>query len=130
MAGLDVPDGLHGVDLLSAGELEPERPVLVEDRDQRTTRMPRFVLYRGPWKLVRSGRDEHLSVSLFDLREDPDGLVDVAALHPERVAELERLLDETRGPWASIDEGVEPRGLGASADALNGLGYLESAEEP
>jgi arylsulfatase A-like enzyme len=130
MAGLPVPEGMHGVDLLSNGDPPSDRVVLVEDRDQPTVVVPRFVIYQGPWKLVRSGQGEHLSVTLVDLGRDPDGLVDVAADHPERRAAMEELLDRTRAPWAGVDSGLSLTGLGASADALSGLGYLEGAEEP
>ena len=65
---------------------------------------------------------------LYDLRRDPDAKVDVAAEHPEKVAELLRALEEERGRMQRALEDARPPGrpveLSAEAMAqLKSLGY-------
>lgn len=50
---------------------------------------------RGPWKAVRLRvhEDRAAAVELYDLRSDPGEERDVAADHPELVAELTRMMD-------------------------------------
>ncbi len=64
------------------------------------------VLHAG-WKLIRTPQPP--SRWLFDLRADPTERRDVAALHPERIAELEALLDahdaeQAEPAWPSVIE--------------------------
>lgn len=70
------------------------------------------VLYDGRYKLITSSRGDRL---LFDLERDRDEREDLASREPERVAEMERRLEETMAsmrpqvaavPLASADPSV------------------------
>jgi len=128
LAGLPVPPGGHGRDLLGEAA-PPERPILVEDRDHASLSDVRYAYYEGTWKFVRMGQDEAVREYLFDLSKDPVGEHDLSAEFPERKAEMAVRMDAMRAPWVSVDQEVELTGLGASADALGGLGYLGGEEE-
>ncbi len=128
LAGLPVPDGLHGLDLLDPG-LPAEREVLVEDRDYGEIDERKLVLYSGRHKLVRVVDGDEVTLRLYDLASDPVGEVDLAGDEPDRARELDRRLTELRAPWADVDAGMELTGMGASADALGGLGYLGGDED-
>ncbi len=128
LAGLELPEDLHGVDLLSANG-EADREILVEDRDHEELDDVRIALYSGTWKLVRLGVGDSATFHLYDLATDPVGVLDVAKDHTQRTLELARRLEELRAPWADLDLSIEPAGGAANEDALGGLGYLGEDRE-
>ena len=75
---------------------------------------PRAAIVMGRWKLIRSAASA--APRLFDVKDDPGELRDVAARHPEIVrpltAELDRLSADAK-PSFVIDA---PRGEGAALD--------------
>lgn len=93
--GHPVP-GMEGVDLLPAwrGGGTPERDLFWEHEGNCAIR-------RGRWKLVRKYRHDW---ELYDIQADRTELHDLAAEHPELVAEL----SEAYGEWAQRC-GVIPR---------------------
>jgi arylsulfatase A-like enzyme len=109
-----------GLDLLQA---EAERPLLVEDRDHLDPLDVRIALYSGHWKLLRLGVGEEMTWELFDLEQDPEGLVDVAEDHPDVLEELQGLLEDLRAGWGADDARDLLEGGDGNLDALQGLGY-------
>jgi arylsulfatase A-like enzyme len=75
------------------------------------------------WKLVRVARPEGPDHRLFDLEQDPGEIRNVARQHPDKVAELAKLLD----PFLTLDETAdEPRALtDREREHLRQLGYLD-----
>jgi len=90
-------------ELMGGGPIE-DRPLLISSRYPRPGREAQLALVEGPWKFVVRRRGQ--SAQLFHTAEDPDELVDVLGLHPERGARMEALLEERR---------AEVRGSGAAA---------------
>jgi len=83
---------------------------------------------RGDWKLIVGLERDHPLYAgppqLYDLAGDPGETRDVAAEHPERVAELTALLD----PWLRlgvVQRGTMPHLDDAAVERLRALGYLE-----
>jgi arylsulfatase A-like enzyme len=82
------------------------------------------------WKLiwnevVHDGRPE---LELFDHARDPLDLENVAADHPEKVAELKRLLEGWKADAEAArasDEGIEEDLSPAELEELKALGYLD-----
>ena len=116
-SGVQPPANHDGVNLLPAlrGEsLLPERPwfsYIHQNTDAHAS------VHLGPWKLVAHGgffaekSAMPPQLELYDLTTDPAEADDVAAQHPERVADLHRRLREF-GSWqkpdvASYGEGRE-----------------------
>jgi arylsulfatase A-like enzyme len=135
LAGLRIPETFEGVSLARALRGEPEAPfpahVFVEsgyvpDSTQIGVR-------RGPWKLlqVRAAEDRAAmkgeAFELYDLRADPGELVNVAASHPEIVAELSQALRVwyEEAPSAVVPgEEVDLEALPPEAvEMLEALGY-------
>lgn len=80
LIGAPIPAGVDGTTLrplLLQGEVMPERDLFWRKDESCAVR-------RGPWKLVRSGRD----VQLFNLDDDLGERTDVSAHHSMRVKEL------------------------------------------
>ncbi|MAE27929.1 MAG: hypothetical protein CMJ87_02935 [Planctomycetes bacterium] len=121
LAGLEVPQHMQGLDLLAA-EVPDDRPLLVEDRDKLNLESMHLAYYKGPWKLVQSGLGQEPSFELFNLELDQGGLEDLAAQHPQVVAELVREMTAMRATWEPDGEGG--LGGGAGSRALRGLGYV------
>jgi arylsulfatase A-like enzyme len=102
---------------------EGERTILVEDRDQMSRTDVRIALYRGTWKLVRTGLDAEQRYFLYDLASDPVGLRDVSAEHAEVLAEMKTELERFRAQW-NADDVRDMQGEQISNDeALKLLGY-------
>ena len=119
LAGLELPEGMEGLDLLAPGA-DAERERWVDDRDHLSPAEHHFVLYHGPFKLVRFGGGAEARYELYDLARDPQGFRDVQDEHPEVFRALvERLCARTGGQPAQAAEGA----LEASAAALEALGY-------
>ena len=121
-AGVERPGWMVGMDL---GEASPtdSRVILVEDRDHMGADKSQHAVYRGDWKLVVHGFAADGEVELFNLREDPEELEDIAASFPEVALELQTALNDLRASWGA--DGGEPAWSGGAglADHLKGLGY-------
>jgi arylsulfatase A-like enzyme len=121
LAGCPVPAHFTGRNALA--QAEPERRILVEDRDQIAVTDVRLALYRGNWKLVRRGLGNQQKLFLYDLGRDPLGVTDVGAAHPELVAELSQELERFREQWHADDLRDALDTGPVNADALKALGY-------
>ena len=97
LAGVKAPRGIDGISLLPTLTQKPEAQVkheylyweFHEGDFKQAVRV-------GDWKAVRSrkqGRTE-----LFDLNADIGETTDLGPLHPERLRELENILDRARTP--------------------------------
>ena len=83
---------------------------------------------RGDWKLIVGIERDHPLYAgpprLYDLASDPGETNDVAAEHPELVAELKALLE----PWLAlgvVQRGSMPHLDDAAVERLRALGYLQ-----
>ena len=113
-------DGLDAWDVIAAGAPSP--------RDEIVYNVGPFLaaVRQGDWKLVwRTALPSR--VELFDLANDPSEQADLAAIHPEKVAALQRRLDEL------AREGVAPLfltdALGAAKHVLFGSVATPAEEE-
>jgi arylsulfatase B len=108
--GAEAPKNLDGIDFLPAlrdGKTLPERPwfsYIHQDEQAHAS------VHLGSWKLVAHGdffaesREAKATWEFYDLSADPAEAKDVASQHPEKVAELRKLLREF-GSWQK--HGVE-----------------------
>jgi len=122
LAGVEVPGGADARRRLLQGE--PERALFSTTkgwwRGERGVTL--HGLCDGAWSLqLRSDVQPEDEVALFDLAQDPDELCDVAALHPDKAAELRRALIEERGRQHPRSDAV-PAGA-ATQELLRQLGY-------
>jgi arylsulfatase len=122
-AGLPPPPESRGVNLL--GELDPQREILVEHRDQPNPAAVKLALYDGAWKLVRLGAAEPHEWRLYDSASDPNEAQDVAAAHPEIVERLRKRMNELRATWRADDRADMAGTEVGNADALKALGYAD-----
>jgi len=122
LAGIEVPKGFSGLDLLATPPTL-DRPGLVEDRDHPNPRTVRLAYYKHHWKLVRNGLGDAAQITLFDLRSDETGLVDVSGAHPAVAKELEAELDALRATWSADDEADAEDTAMDNLDVLRQLGY-------
>ncbi|MGQ0721346.1 MAG: sulfatase family protein [Candidatus Eiseniibacteriota bacterium] len=135
LAGLRIPETFEGVSLAGMLRGEPGAPfpshVFVESGYVRDS--TQIGVRRGPWKLlqVRAAEDraamKGAAFELYDLRTDPGESVNVAAQHPEVVAELSQALRVwyEEGPSAVVPgEEVDLDALPPEAvEMLEALGY-------
>jgi len=82
------------------------------------------------WKLIWNveRRDERPELELFDHRNDPLNLKDVAEAHPERVAELRSLIESWREDAEAgrvSDEDLEQSLSPEELEELRSLGYVD-----
>lgn len=123
LAGLAAPKEMLGRALTTLPE--GERAILVEHRDMPRYDRTQIAIYDGPFKLVRHGGAPKFTWKLHDLRTDREGLVDIAATHPEIVERLRKALESYRSGWNPIDgDGAARGGGGADTRGLRALGYL------
>ncbi len=145
--GLSIPDSFQGIDLISAldhaapghpGEVAPETGT-EEPAAWPLEQVTAKTVFRGTelqsviaggWKLVRAteGNVRGLPlVELFQLDQDMTEQFDLSEMHPERVAELGRLLDEELAAAAAAGAGAaQSQKLDAATQArLKALGYLD-----
>ena len=92
-----IPEGIHGASQwrsLVKGEQTPKPDYLVTGFDNTA-------LYQPPWKLITGDRLE-----LYDVFADPTESNDMAALYPERVVQMQKIIEQ----WPAGEErGVEIR---------------------
>lgn len=84
--GISTP--LDGIDLwasLRAGEMPPHPPFVIGNKD--------VACFAPPWKLMIPGRDQ--TPLLFDITKDPSESRDVASEHPDQVASLTKVVEQT-----------------------------------
>jgi arylsulfatase A-like enzyme len=142
LSGLAVPERAQGRSLLplvrrvAAGEDLAEwreRPAFTEralraHEGTETDILPGFAIVRGGWKLVRHSRPApgRPDLELYDHREDPLNLRNVAAEHPEVVnrlaAELERWRQWAEGQRLPADDAGTVDA--AELERLRSLGYV------
>lgn len=110
---------------------------LMELRFERGSTSGRVdALVVGDWKLVREStvEGEVVRTQLFDRRNDPGDLRDVAKEHPERVEELTaRLQDEVRQARSLADRFDQSAALeldDEELERLRQLGYVGDGGEP
>jgi len=127
LAGVPAPEHMRGIDL-SHEEPGDDRLILVEDRDKLDIKHTHYAVYREHWKLVRTGVGEGAKVSLYDLRTDAVGEVDVGDQHPEVRKRLLAELTAERATWGG-DKEVWEAAEGVSAPELGGLGYTGEGSE-
>ncbi|MEM1449417.1 MAG: sulfatase [Planctomycetota bacterium] len=94
---------LDGVSLASdlfrdASASGAPRELYLSSRYPRDGKAAQFALVEGPWKLVSRRRGK--PPALFDMRDDPDELVDLARRLPERAEEMALRLAERRAAFA------------------------------
>ncbi len=122
LAGLPIREGQYGRSLL--GPLEPERRLLVENRDNVDPSLVKLALYEGFWKLVEEGGGTRASVwRLYDLAADPGETRDLASERPEVLERLKRALAELRKGWGADDARDGRVQRVGNTDALDALGY-------
>jgi arylsulfatase A-like enzyme len=85
------------------------------------------VVQSGGFKLQRNGRID--TPWLYDLKSDPTEQVNLASTHPEKLAELEALLDRQEaelGPpgWPAIVEGAVPVDRTLADPAIDGEEFV------
>lgn len=129
--GLSLPAGVSGISLMplirdQRAEPEPTREIYTHlDLDGRKAESLIF----GAWKLLCDPKSE--GCRLFDLAADPHERVDVAAEHPQVVADLRARLGRARRPphpLAAAPPDVDPEQLEhwrALREQLRALGYVE-----
>jgi arylsulfatase A-like enzyme len=141
LAQVPVPEGAQGRSLLPllAAPEEPgtfgwkRAPAFTERRnapaeDDEWAPDAYAVVHDG-WKLVWNvtRRDERPEHELFDHREDPLNLVNVAEEHPEKVAELQTLIEGWRAEAEAArvsDEGLAEDLSPEELQQLKALGYV------
>jgi arylsulfatase A-like enzyme len=102
LAGIPVPPVVSGDSVvgLIRGKSAPERPVVTEGRGARAIRLGEWrLVVRDPIaQLVRTRKGVvTLDTELYQVDRDPGEREEVSARHPDVVARLRRLLDETTG---------------------------------
>jgi arylsulfatase A-like enzyme len=111
LAGIDPPSGINGISYLPelTGTSQPEHEYLYWEYFQyhyswRTgdpgsrNHLESQAVRMGDWKGVRANLDEEPEgpVQLFNLRDDPDELNNVAASHPDWVEQMETIMQTAR----------------------------------
>ncbi|MCH2101835.1 MAG: sulfatase [Planctomycetes bacterium] len=100
LAGLPIPDSVDGISmvpLLDKPEAASRRPVYSYQRNSMSMRTDR-------WRLLLRKQGDQWRAALFDHDADPDETCDLAARHPEWVADLRELWNEgARGVVPMLD---------------------------
>jgi arylsulfatase A-like enzyme len=140
LARLPVPEQAQGRSLvpLMASPGDPaaygggRAPVFSETGgDDEEYRVPdAYTVIHDGWKLIWNEirHDDRPELELFDRTNDPLDLQNVAEEHPEKVAELKRLLDRWKAEAQAArvsDEGLEEELSPAELEELKALGYLD-----
>jgi arylsulfatase A-like enzyme len=99
-----------------------------DDEEDGTPRA--YTVIHDGWKLIWNTvvHDHRPELQLFDHETDPLNLDDVGEEHPEKVAELQRLLERWRAAAEAArvtDEGLAEELTPAEIEELKALGYLD-----
>ena len=133
VAGIDPPKerSLDGIDLspvlFEQGTL-PVRPLFWSDLSNEGSRSE--ALRDGPWKLVvqhpraRPGTFENDAIELFNLANDEGEKTNLAAMHPQRAADM---LTQLKAWYADTQETASPQPGGWISQSLEGLPELLAA---
>lgn len=107
LIGVGAPAGLDGISVLPAllGAPKISHPPLYYEFHERGFHQAARM---GDWKAVRLGTKE--PIQLYDLPRDPSETTDVAAKHPEVVAQFEKFLKEARTDTPVWPINESPRG--------------------
>jgi arylsulfatase A-like enzyme len=101
LTGIDPPEGIDGISYLPT-LLGNSRAQEVHDYLywEFTEQGGKRALHRGDWKVVqnRVSRADPGAVELYNLANDPSEAKDLAAEHPEIVAELTAMMDAAHDP--------------------------------
>ena len=81
-----------------------------------------YSVRKGGWKLITSNRGRHFE--LFDLAADPAERENLAASHPERVAEMKALLRQWRAQLRPLPAAKASPLEAETTEGLRALGYL------
>lgn len=125
MAGVPAPgdqsfDGISIVPALQGGALDREAVfTYIPNYTGATLQRPSVAVRKGDWKLIRFYCDGPAQIDryeLYDLREDIGETNDLAASYPDRVAELNRLIEAFLNDTAAVipkpnpdyEEGLDP----------------------
>jgi choline-sulfatase len=138
LARVPAPAGMQGVSLApllaSGGTAWQARPAFSEKRSTTygTGPAPRETaaasIIGGNWKLIRNSGGAKAQFELFDRSKDPLDAQDLAAQHPDIVAQLSRQLEEwqTRVTQARLEAGDKIEELDSQQlDHLRSLGYIK-----
>jgi len=97
-AGVDVPEGLHGISWLPAvtgkGKQQRHDFLYWEFHEVKTRR----ALRQGDWKLVQYNVAENGRPELYHLGRDPSETRDLAAQEPDRVKAMLAIMEARRSP--------------------------------
>jgi arylsulfatase A len=98
IAGIDVPDGLHGISFLPTltgkGEQRAHEFLYWEFHEQNTRR----ALRQGDWKLVQYDVSKQGKPELYHLGRDLAETKDLAEQEPDRVTAMLKIMDGHRKP--------------------------------
>jgi arylsulfatase A-like enzyme len=117
LMGVPIPEDFQGKSLLAelhGGAAESREPILVELTED-SHNPPRRALIQGDYKIIDSGRSRF---QLYDIKEDPGELKDLAAERKDELARMRGLLEKryetlpTVEPYggAKLKEGGTARG--------------------
>ena len=124
LAGIEIPEGVEGIDVLS--DSPEERLVFVEDRDHASPYDIRIALYRHPYKLVRTGLSEQATYALYNVVADPLAETDIKEREPAVFRELKGHLEERRSRFDAEEAQIKITEGSSEQDALEALGYTEN----
>jgi arylsulfatase A-like enzyme len=128
LAGVPVPPGLDGVSLLPAADgtaLGLEAFVEAFGRVRGTPRDRRAGWRTSRWKLVVAPNAPDLADELYDLEVDARERRNVAARHPEVVAELRARIDAVEATAADTVAALSAAEQATIEARLRELGYVE-----
>lgn len=106
------------------GEVTP-RPIFAQATSNKAN-PPLQTVREGAWKLIREANGSN--PQLYNLHDDPGEQHNLAAVHPERVAALNTLLDDWQATFQSVFPGTgeaAPAQRSEMLEKLEALGYLQ-----
>ena len=110
LAGARAPAGLDGVSLVPTLTGQPSRQAKRDHHYWEAA--PQQAVRRGDWKVYRAAPDR--PIELYNLADDIGETRNVAAVHPEIAAQLERLLTTARTD--APDFPLQPKKRGKNAE--------------
>ncbi|MDZ8118778.1 sulfatase [Pontiella agarivorans] len=86
-------DGMSLMGEMTGGAKLPERPLYFHYPHYSRNSSPHSIVISNGWKLIRYYNDAAGRYCLFNLDEDPQEQKDLSAVFPERVNELDKMID-------------------------------------